>query len=139
MYVAEKHLEHAVKFLGEQSDVYGYLHRADVFTLPSTYEGMPMTLIEAMGTGLPIVATNVGGIPDMLDAESALMVPVNTDAIAAAFEQYYKDSNLRRQHGKRARESSHKFGAAIMAENYERIYLRSNNQEGKNEAWSTNK
>lgn len=52
-----------VEFLGLQSNVYGYLHGADIFTLPSLYEGLPMTLIEAMGTGLPIVATNVGGFP----------------------------------------------------------------------------
>ena len=139
LFVQNNALESAVKFLGCQSDVFQYLHQADIFTLPSNYEGIPLALIEAMGTGLPIVATNVGGIPDMLDAESSLMVPVNTDAIAAAFEQYYEDSNLRQQHGKRARGCSYKFGAAIMAENYERIYLRSNNQEGKNEAWSTNK
>ena len=139
LFVRNNALESAVKFLGCQSDVFQYLHEADIFTLPSNYEGMPMALIEAMGTGLPIVATNVGGIPDMLDAESGLIVPVDTDAIAAAFEQYYEDSKLRQQHGKRAKECSHKFGAAIMAESYERIYLRSTNQEGKNEECSTNK
>ena len=54
-----------VDFLGNQSNVYPYLQAADLFVLPSLYEGMPMTIIEAMGTGLPIVAADVGGIPDM--------------------------------------------------------------------------
>lgn len=50
-----------VEFSGLQSNVYPWLHNADVFILPSKFEGMPMTLIEAMGTGLPIIASNVGG------------------------------------------------------------------------------
>lgn len=122
-YVTKNGLADSVKFLGLQSNVYGYLHDADVFTLPSIYEGMPITLIEAMGTGLPIVATNVGGIPDMLDNENALLVPVDSNAIAEAFENYYKDVDLRRQHGERAREHSAKFGALMMANQYEHIYL----------------
>ena len=122
-YVAKHDLTEAVKFLGLQSDVYGYLHNADIFTLPSHYEGVPMSLIEAMGTGLPIVATNVGGIPDMLDTESALLVPVDSNAIAKAFESYYKNMELRQWHGRVARERSVKFGALNMAQEYERIYM----------------
>ena len=121
--ISEKGLSTNVKFYGLQSNVHLYLHDMDVFTLPSLYEGVPMSIVEAMGTGLPIVATNVGGIPDMLDDESALLVPVDSNAIAEAFENYYKDKELRRQHGERAREHSAKFGAFMMANQYEHIYL----------------
>ena len=79
-----------VEFLGLQPNVYPYLQKADVFCLPSEYEGVPMTLIEAMGTGLPIVASNVGGIPDMLENEkNALLVEPNDIAVEAAFEMLY--------------------------------------------------
>jgi glycosyltransferase involved in cell wall biosynthesis len=65
-YAAQLELEDRICFEGSQSNVYPYLHEADMFLLPSDYEGMPMTIIEAMGTGLPIVATAVGGVPDMV-------------------------------------------------------------------------
>jgi len=121
-FAAEKGLEDAVKFLGLQSNVYGYMHDADVFALTSNFEGIPMTLIEAMGTGLPVVATRVGGIPDMLDDDSALLVPVDMDAVAEAFEQYYCDEMMRQNRGKAAASRAAGFSARIMAENYLRIY-----------------
>lgn len=121
-YVKENELVAAVKFLGQQSNVYGYLHDADIFTLPSLYEGIPMTLIEAMGTGLPIVATKVGGVPDMLDDESALLVPVDTEAIVEAFEKYYTNAELRGKHGRAALSLAIKFSSETMAESYINAY-----------------
>lgn len=74
-----------VEFLGLKSNVYPYLNKADIFCLPSKYEGIPMSLIEAMGTGLPIIASNVGGIPDMLtDKKDALLVIPEEDEIAGS-------------------------------------------------------
>ena len=121
-FARDNGLEQAVKFLGLQSNVYGYMHDADLFTLTSNFEGMPMTLIEAMGTGLPVVATRVGGIPDMLDDTSAQLVPVDMDAVAEAFEKYYADELLRKNHGQAAAKCADRFSAQIMAENYLRIY-----------------
>lgn len=121
-YVAQNGLASSVRFLGLQSNVYGYLHDADMFTLPSCYEGMPMTLIEAMGTGLPIVATAVGGVPDMLDESCAKLVPVETKAIADALEAYYSNYDFRKKHGEKARERSLHFSAEAMAEKYAHIY-----------------
>ena len=121
-YVREQGLEQAVKFLGLQSNVYGYMHEADVFALASNYEGMPMTLIEAMGTGLSVVATRVGGIPDMLDDDSALLVPVDMDAMAEAFEKYYADEMLRQKNGLTASQYAVRFSSRAMAENYLQIY-----------------
>lgn len=122
-YVAENNLDKSVKFLGLQSNVYGYLHDADMFTLPSNYEGVPMTLIEAMGTGLPIVATAVGGIPDMLsNNKNALLVDISFEEIANAFEQYYLDENLRKNHGQHVKERSYMFSSVTMAKEYLKIY-----------------
>ena len=112
-----------VKFLGLQSNVYGYLHDADAFTLPSIYEGIPMTLIEAMGTGLPIVASNVGGIPNMLENEkSALLIEPSEDELFTAFERLYLNESLRKTIGINAKNRSIAFSSKEMAEKYKEIY-----------------
>lgn len=121
-YVEDNGLISSVKFLGLQSNVYGYLHDSDIFTLPSNYEGIPMTLIEAMGTGLPIVATAVGGVPDMLDEESALLINVNDSAIAAAYEKYYLNKELRICHGVNVVGLSKRFSSWEMASRYCEFY-----------------
>ena len=121
--VEEKGLSDVVSFLGLQDNVYAYLHDADIFTLPSLYEGIPMTLIEAMGTGLPIVATNVGGIPDMLtNGKSAILTEVNSQLIADAFLELAADEEKRKTLGEQAKQQSVKFSAEIMAEEYLKIY-----------------
>ncbi len=120
--VITKKISNNVFFYGLQSNVHQFLSTMDVFTLPSLYEGIPMTLIEAMGSGMPIVATMVGGIPDMLDDESALLVPVDTEAIAEAFEKYYTNTELRERHGKAALSIATSFSSKMMAENYIKIY-----------------
>lgn len=116
-------VEDKVEFLGLQSNVYPYLNKADIFCLPSEYEGVPMTLIEAMGTGLPIVASNVGGISDMLDNEkNALLVEPNDIMIEAAFEMLYSDIELRARLGRAAKIRSKAFSAKTMANEYIKIY-----------------
>lgn len=112
-------LQEKVRFLGSQSNVYPYLHEADVFLLPSNYEGMPMTIIEAMGTGLPIVATKVGGVPDMLvDGESGLLTDCDSAQVAAACEKLADSEQLRRELGQQAKKDSLRFSAEYMAKCY---------------------
>lgn len=123
--VKELGMENCVEFCGAQGDVYPYLNRADVFILPSRYEGMPMTLIEAMGTALPIAATAVGGVPDMLENEvSALLTGQEADEILASWERLAEDAALRRRLGENARRASVRFSAETMAEQYLKLYER---------------
>lgn len=113
----------AVTFHGMQSNVYPYLHDADIFVLPSLYEGIPMTIIEAMGTGLPIVASRVGGIPGLLDGgESGMLIENDDDAIAAALKTLVLDQSLREAYGRKAKENSIRFSSRSMAEQYCDIY-----------------
>lgn len=122
-YAKKLGLEEAVCFLGSQSNVYPYLHKADLFLLPSKFEGMPMTIIEAMGTGLPVVATAVGGVPDMLThEESGLLVDCDPDAVAAAVIRLAREEQLRQCLGRRAKQESVKFSAEHMAECYCKVY-----------------
>ena len=112
----EKGIADAVEFCGMQSNVYPYLHDADIFTLPSIYEGNPMTIIEAMGTGLPIVASRVGGIPDMIsDGESGLLVEPEPQSICAGLPRLVGDVALRQRLGLAARKQSQTFSAEHMA------------------------
>ncbi len=121
-YVIEHGLSSCVSFTGVTNNVFPYLAECDIFTLPSLYEGIPMTLIEAMGTGLPIVASAVGDICDMLDNTSSLLVEPRTDEIANAFEAYYLDEGLRKLHGTEALRRSAKFSVEEMARNYTELY-----------------
>ena len=115
----EKGIDDAVEFCGMQSNVYPYLHEADIFTLPSIYEGNPMTIIEAMGTGLPIVASRVGGIPDMIsDGESGLLVEPEPQSICDGLARMAEDSALRRRLGENAKAQSQRFSAEQMAKDY---------------------
>lgn len=122
-YVEDAKLTDSVEFLGLQDDVHVFLNKSDVFSLPSIFEGVPITLIEAMGTGLPIVTTRVGGIPNMLEnGVSAFLCDVDEKQIAECFEKYYLDEKLRENHGKAALERSKLFSAEEMTRTYLEIY-----------------
>lgn len=96
-------LDAAVRFLGEvpHDDVPAVLQRLDVFAMPSTWEGFGVSAIEASAMELPVVASDVHGIPDVVvDGETGLLVPPrDVDAIAAAIERLARDAELRRAMG----------------------------------------
>lgn len=116
-------VENFVEFAGLQSNVYPWLHDADIFILPSKFEGMPMTLIEAMGTGLPIIASAVGGVPDMLtDGESAILIKPESEQLLASLEMLYYDESIRRVLGQKALQRSLAFSSETMAQRYIEIY-----------------
>lgn len=124
--VKELNLDDCVEFLGLKSNVYPYLYNADIFVLPSLWEGMPITLIEAMGTGLPIVATEVGGIPDMIrNNETGLLVDANRDQISEALLKLINTENLRERIGKAAIEASRQFSVEEMTNKYAKLYTES--------------
>lgn len=82
-----------------------------------------MTIIEAMGTGLPIVASNVGGVPDMIeDKVSGMLTTVEPEAVAEAVLMLLGDRSLRETLGTNAKKDSKRFSAAYMAEQYCGIY-----------------
>ncbi len=116
-------IDESVQFLGLKADVHSFLSQADIFVLPSTYEGIPITIIEAMASGLPIVATAVGGVPNMLlDKSEALLVECNPLSIANACINFIKDEQLRRHCGQNALTASKNFSADYMAGEYCKIY-----------------
>lgn len=82
-----------------------FMQRLDIFALPSLTEGTPNSIIEAMSHGLPVVASAVGGIPDMITPETGILVPPNdAEALAGAITRLAQNAALREQMGAAARE-----------------------------------
>ncbi|MGF1580089.1 MAG: glycosyltransferase [Gemmataceae bacterium] len=82
--VEEKNLAERVQFLGLREDVPRLLASADLFLLTSISEGIPLTLIEAMAAKVPIVSTNVGGVPEVIeDGKTGMLVPSGEDHLLA--------------------------------------------------------
>jgi sugar transferase (PEP-CTERM/EpsH1 system associated) len=118
-------LQDKVLFSGSRSDVQDIMKIFDVFVLSSVREGTPLTLLEAMATELPIVATNVGGNPDVVrNGENGLLVsPGNPDMLAEKIVYLYKNPELRDKMGKAGRKRViEEFGLSKMAERYMKIY-----------------
>jgi glycosyltransferase involved in cell wall biosynthesis len=104
---SELGLENHVRFLGMRRDVDALMNAADAYVMSSAWEGTPLALLEAAATGLPIVATEVGGNGDVvLDGRSGRLVPPHeTEALAAAMHSLGELSlEERRQFGMRGRE-----------------------------------
>lgn len=94
-----------------------YLKAFDLFILPSLKEGLPYTLIEAMHAGVPIVATHVGGIPDLIEnnTNGIVVPPKNSEALARGIKQLIADKKLRGQFAKEsAKKVSTKFSFEAM-------------------------
>jgi glycosyltransferase involved in cell wall biosynthesis len=88
-FVSEHALEANVRFTGAVPDVLEYLQAADAFVFPSLNDGLPLSLIEAMSCGLPVVSTLVGGMQDFLVHErNGFVIPINDeDALLAALRR----------------------------------------------------
>ena len=97
-----------VRLLGElePAAVADVLADADAFCLPSFAEGLPVSIMEAMATGLPVVATAVAGIPELVvDGDTGVLVPAGrVDLLADGLERILDDDDARRAIAKRARE-----------------------------------
>lgn len=123
--VKNLHMDKKIFFCGLTDDVYSVMESTDIFVLPSLFEGMPMTLIEAMGTGMPILASNVGGIPDMIENEkSGLLCEPTVEEVAAGLEKLISSEEDRKLYGQNAVISSEKYSADKMAKDYYEIYLK---------------
>jgi glycosyltransferase involved in cell wall biosynthesis len=118
---------HALDFTGFQEDVGRFLSALDIFVLPSDCEPFGLVVIEAMARGIPVVATNAGGVPELIKhGETGILVPPrNPDAIAAAVNFLLADPMRRMQIGESGRMAVRKmFDPQRMIREYEALYER---------------
>jgi glycosyltransferase involved in cell wall biosynthesis len=122
------HLEgrERVHLLGLRTDVPELLSACDIFALASNWEGHPVAILEAMAAGLPVVATAVGGVPEIVEhGRTGLLVsPGDTGAFAAAINALAGDPGLRREIGQAAREKAMCFSVSNMVESYAALFSR---------------
>jgi len=95
--VMELGIEKEVEFLGVRRDVEKLMKSTKLFVLPSRWEGLPLTILEAMSSGAGIIATKVGGIPEVIEheKEGILISPEDPTALARAITELLKDRELR--------------------------------------------
>jgi glycosyltransferase involved in cell wall biosynthesis len=112
------------QFLGQREDVLRLLTGSDVFVLASHQEGLPVALMEATSVGMPIVATEVGGVPQVItDGRDGLIVlPGHPTELAEALEKVTSDPVLRRHLGQGAKARSSLFDVASASRQIEGIY-----------------
>ena len=115
----------ALIFLGERSDISAILAAADIFALPSVSEGLPISILEAMAAGKPVVASSVGGVPELVtDGETGCLVPPREPiALAKALMLLADDPALRQRMGAAGRACvAGTFTPARMVEKTEILY-----------------
>lgn len=118
-------LDSKVFFLGARSDIPALLAAADLHVHPSHQEGLPNSVLEAMASGLPVIATAVGGIPELIEdnVSGCLVPPRSPAALAATLLRLLKDVEAREKIGSAASERvAHDFSIEASVHSYERLY-----------------
>ena len=100
------------------------MHESDVFVMSSDYEGLPLSVMEAMSAGLPVVSTRAGGVPNLLEeGANAFMVDVgDCSALADRICRIARSPETRQAFGARSRELSAAFDVREMVRQYETLY-----------------
>ena len=112
--VDKHHISQHVHFLGWVENPIPILQESDIFVLPSDTEGMPLSIIEAMATGLPCIATNVGGVPELIDHgyTGFIIDPGNIDELVYSIQKLIDDPQLLAEMGENARK---KYAAVLQS------------------------
>lgn len=122
----EFQLQDRVTLVGRvaRQDLLDEFARADIFVLPSLFDSFPIALLEAMAAGLPVIATRVGGVPDVVrGGETALLVdPGDAMGLARTLDTLARDEGLRRELGNRGRERSALFAWESIIPRIKRVY-----------------
>lgn len=121
-------LERSVKLLGTQYDIAKYLAVADIFVLPSRWEGLPISMLEAMSVGLPVIATRVEGAVEVIqNGVQGILIPVeDKDSLSQAILQLASDPVLRMQMGYSAKQRVYQeYSLDRMCQAYLNLMIRS--------------
>lgn len=118
-------LTRQVHFLGLRTDIPDVLSAMDVFVLTSDWEGNPLSVMEAMASGLPIVSTAAGGVPDLFESgkEGFIVQPGDAQGLSHSMASLLGDQEARRSLGRAAaRRAKENFDVSTMVQAYEELY-----------------
>jgi glycosyltransferase involved in cell wall biosynthesis len=122
--VRERGLDDTVFAVGYRTDVAAILAASDVFVLPSFREGTPRVITEAMASGLPVIGTDIAGIPEqVVDGESGYLIPTgDPDALADRLDRLLADPDRRERFGTAGRERVGRFSTERMLADLDAVY-----------------
>ena len=129
MIISELALEDNVELIGARNDINVILSESDVYILPSLEEGLSISLIEALSSGIPIIATNVGGNPDVIqDYKTGLLFESgNFNDLSEKIFEYTIDYNLRKDISINCIKKSDEFDIKTCEKKYLNMYLKERN------------
>jgi glycosyltransferase involved in cell wall biosynthesis len=107
-----------VEFTGYIASPKEYLAQSDIYISASHREGLPLSVLEAMASGLPVIATDVGGVRDLAQKNGILIADDDEDALYAAMKKLYYNKELRDEMGKKSLEMVQDFSASGMTAKY---------------------
>lgn len=123
-YIKDNSLEDIVHLLGNVNNVEDYLAEADIFALSSSYEGLPLVILEAMAAGLPIVSTDVGGVRDVVTDNGILIEPQNADLLAEALLKLIESEKLRENMAVLSKNAVLRFDSDVISDEYIELYYK---------------
>jgi len=124
--VGREGLEGWIHFLGRRNDVPDILHAGDVFVFPSRWEGFPVAVMEAMAAGLPVVASDVGGISELVqEGKTGMLVPPKDPiALFESLRKLLNDRDFRQRMGIEGKNRIRRdFQLEKMVVNTEQVYM----------------
>ncbi|MBS5386560.1 MAG: glycosyltransferase [Clostridiales bacterium] len=125
-FVRELGITENVYFTGNISNVEEYLASADIYVMTSDYEGLPLSVIEAMAAGLPIISTKAGGVVNLIkDGQNGVLIDVGDEAaFSRVMIDLIEDPEKRIKMGKESQELAREYSVERMVGEYEALYLK---------------
>jgi glycosyltransferase involved in cell wall biosynthesis len=122
--IEDRGLSDNVFLTGFRDDIPRVLAASDIFALPSFREGTPRVILEAMASGLPVVATDIAGIPEQVkDGESGYLIPTGTpSALTDRLNELLSNPDLRKQMGEKGYERAERFSVETMLKELDSLY-----------------
>jgi len=125
--VKDDNIENFVQFLGRREDTADIYNAIDAFIHPSLWEGFGLVFLEAMSFALPVIATNVSAIPEVVEKNRTglLVKPKNSEELFVAMEKFINDKDMAKKYGKMGKiRVKDKFNVETMVERTKEVYLK---------------
>lgn len=129
--IRQRGLSDTVQMLGYHDDIPAILATCDVFVLPSYREGTPRVITEAMASGLPVIATDIAGIPEQVEdgTNGILIQPGEIGELVTALERLVESKSLREEFGTASRDRVERFSVETMLSDLDAVYRKVLNKE----------